>query len=95
MIFIFLAKSLELFDSMNQINLYKQNFIQIMAYFDSCIFDKSIENAISPQLLDTGSILANVSDHTVIIKSLHSLKHVNAVESTQKMEFIDKPFRKV
>lgn len=33
------AKSLELFDSMNQINLYKQNFIQIMAYFDSCIFD--------------------------------------------------------
>ncbi len=33
------AKSLELFDSTNQINLYKQNFIQIMAYFDSCIFD--------------------------------------------------------
>lgn len=50
----------------------------------------SIESAISPQLLDTGSILANVSDHTVIIKSLRSLKHVNAVESTQKMEFIDK-----
>lgn len=50
----------------------------------------SIENAISPQLLDTGSILANVRGHTVIIKLLHSLKHVNAVESTQKMEFIDK-----
>ena len=33
------AKSLELFDSVNQINLYKQNFIQTMAYFDSCIFD--------------------------------------------------------
>ena len=33
------AKSLELFDSANPINLYKQNFIQIMAYFDSCIFD--------------------------------------------------------
>lgn len=33
------AKSLELFDSSNQINLYKQNFIQVMAYFDSCIFD--------------------------------------------------------
>lgn len=33
------AQSLELFDSSNQINLYKQNFIQIMAYFDSCIFD--------------------------------------------------------
>lgn len=33
------AKSLELFDSANQINLYKQNFIQTMAYFDSCIFD--------------------------------------------------------
>lgn len=33
------AKSLELFDSMNPINMYKQNFIQIMAYFDSCIFD--------------------------------------------------------
>ena len=33
------AKSLELFDYENQINLYKQNFIQIMAYFDSCIFD--------------------------------------------------------
>ncbi|MBQ8814610.1 MAG: hypothetical protein IJZ85_08965 [Lachnospiraceae bacterium] len=33
------AKSLELFDPSNQINLYKQNFIQVMAYFDSCIFD--------------------------------------------------------
>lgn len=33
------AKSLELFDASNQINLYKQNFIQVMAYFDSCIFD--------------------------------------------------------
>lgn len=33
------VKSLELFDTTNQINLYKQNFIQIMAYFDSCIFD--------------------------------------------------------
>lgn len=33
------AKSLELFDCLNQINLYKQNFIQVMAYFDSCIFD--------------------------------------------------------
>ena len=33
------VKSLELFDSKNQINLYKQNFIQIMAYFDSCLFD--------------------------------------------------------
>lgn len=33
------AKSLELFDTKNQISLYKQNFIQIMAYFDSCIFD--------------------------------------------------------
>lgn len=32
-------KSLELFDTSNQINLYKQNFIQVMAYFDSCIFD--------------------------------------------------------
>lgn len=33
------AKSLELFDNFNQINIYKQNFIQVMAYFDSCIFD--------------------------------------------------------
>ena len=33
------AKSLDLFDYSNQINLYKQNFIQIMAYFDSCVFD--------------------------------------------------------
>lgn len=33
------AKSLELFDAMNQINMYRQNFIQVMAYFDSCIFD--------------------------------------------------------
>lgn len=50
----------------------------------------SIESTISPQFLDTGSILADANGHTVIIKSLHSLKHVNAVESTQKMEFIDK-----
>ncbi len=32
-------KSLDLFDYQNPINVYKQNFIQIMAYFDSCIFD--------------------------------------------------------
>lgn len=32
-------KSLDLFETKNQINLYKQNFIQIMAYFDSCVFD--------------------------------------------------------
>lgn len=33
------TKSLDLFDTQNQINLYKQNFIQTMAYFDSCVFD--------------------------------------------------------
>ena len=32
------ANSLELFNSNNHINIYKQNFIQVMAYFDSCIF---------------------------------------------------------
>lgn len=32
-------KTLESFDASNQLNMYKQNFIQIMAYFDSCIFD--------------------------------------------------------
>lgn len=32
-------KALESFDASNQLNMYKQNFIQIMAYFDSCIFD--------------------------------------------------------
>ena len=33
------TKSLDLFETQNRINLYKQNFIQIMAYFDSCVFD--------------------------------------------------------
>ena len=29
---------LRLFDPRNHINLYKQSFIQVMAYFDSCVF---------------------------------------------------------
>lgn len=32
-------KALDLFDSKNHLNIYRQSFIQVMAYFDSCIFD--------------------------------------------------------
>ena len=60
--------------------------------YQLCLKESGIStgSSISPQVLDTGSILTNTSDHTVIIKSLHSLKHVNAVESTQMLEFVDK-----
>ncbi len=67
------AKSLELFDSKQHTNLYKQNFIQTMAYFDSCIFDM-VRLCMDQNFFEWLSYFANVNIKTHEISSYGSFE---------------------
>lgn len=73
------TKSLELFDCENQINLYKQNFIQVMAYFDSCIFDM-IRFCMEQRFFDWLSFFDNVPIKTHEIAACKSFEGFKAVQ---------------
>lgn len=73
------AKSLELFDSSNQINLYKQNFIQVMAYFDSCIFDM-VRSCMEQRFFEWLAYFDNVSIKTHEMAACSSFDSFKAVQ---------------
>ena len=71
------AKSLELFEACNQTNLYKQNFIQTMAYFDSCIFD-IVRSCMEQRFFEWLLFFDNVSIRT------HELASHNSFDAFRK-----------
>lgn len=83
------AKSLELFDASNQINLYKQNFIQIMAYFDSCIFDLvrfSMEERFFEWLAYFDNV--NIKTHDIAACNTYESFKENQIETSLKKCYV-------
>ena len=82
-------KALESFDPSNQHNMYKQNFIQIMAYFDSCIFDM-VKACMKKDFFEWLSRFENVNIKTHDMSSAGTFEDfkTNHIESTLKKCYV-------
>ena len=82
-------KALESFDASNPLNMHKQNFIQIMAYFDSCIFDM-VKACMEKDLFEWLAYFENVNikTHDMSLAGTFDNFKLRHIESTLKKCYV-------